>query len=370
MIEKKGVMTNMQKSNHSTTIFIDTERSVFHFYSMVGNDRSTVVHQVKSYTAGDFDEAFFRKFREAAEDFVRNTPSRFVRKVTVVLPDRAVLTDTVKIPAMKGLGQTKKMLDVKLGGIYRNYGDLRVITHAMQQNKQYSSFAMAAVQKRIVSSVYAVCAENKMLADTLTYASCAAVCGASLLDPRLKNESYLFLDIKDVCSRFVFVANGNPVGYYTLPFGFEFLRQPYVIPEQDLFDHSYASLVLQSARKKARREAYAEALLECDSETKANVCPDASDSIGTVAQKNFRVFVKWALLLIRENKKLTELGRPKFVCVNLPEDLGYLTDIANGEEKENGIVFVPLAGGDAAVRTELELYGGLFPKQIAPTGKF
>ncbi len=431
----------MQKLTYSTTIAIDAERSVFHFYSMIGNDKSTIAHHIKSYAGGQFDEDFFKKFKEAVKEFAEKTPSETVRKVTVILPDKAVLTDTVRIPTMKGLGQTKKTLDITLGGLYRNYKDLRVVSHVAEQNKQYSTFAVAAVQKSIISSIYAACSENKLLVDTLTYASSAAVGGAVLLNPKLKNASYLFLDIKDVYSRFVFVANGKTVGYYTLPFGLEFLRKPKLVQEDMLFDHSYAELAVLNAREKAKSkkltvmalgEDFSDAVTYGEDEGEeviadidlANSDEDVADDTFTMAEEaeadtdieeeteavgvvrsqlnqkiftrktprklpkfmlreipetaegiaceNFRVFVKWALTLIQGNERLTEIGKPEFVCVNLPDELVGVIDKANEEADENGIIFtrLPSEGEEASILTNLELYGGLFPKQITSLGKF
>ena len=91
-----------------------------------------------------------------------------------------------------------------------------------------------------------------------------------------------------------------------------------------------------------------------------------------IACENFRIFIKWALTLIRENTKLVELGKPEFVCVNIPKDLAHVIDNANKEEAENGVRFIrlPTIGEKPVITSNLELYGGLFPKQIDTTGKF
>ena len=94
--------------NFSTTIAIDAERSMFHFYSMVGNDKSTITHFVKTYRDGPMDEAFFGQFKEAVQRYTQRVPSQTVRKITVVLPERAVLTDTVRVPTMKGMEKTQQ----------------------------------------------------------------------------------------------------------------------------------------------------------------------------------------------------------------------------------------------------------------------
>lgn len=417
----------MAKSDYLTTIAIDTERSTFHFYSMIGNDRGTIAHHIKNYTGGHFDEEFFKKFKLAVKEFTADVPSETVRKITVILPDSAVLTDTVKIPTMRGIGQTKKTLGVTLGGLYRNYSELRVLSHVAEQNRQYSTFSISAVQKRIVSSIYAACSENKLLVDTLTFASSAAIGGAVVLNPKLKNGSYVFLDLKDTYSRFVFVANGKATGFYTLPFGLEFLRKDKVTQEDMLFDHSYAELSVLNAREKAKSkkltvmafdtepsdtdeelETEDEALEteteeivamvdeeteETETDEAANIRPQPTLKLFTrksprklpkfmqreipetqegILYENFRVFVKWALTLIHENDRLIELGKPEFVCVNMPSELVGVLDKVNEETAENGITFtyLPYDNVESVVASNLELFGGLHPKQISSTSKF
>lgn len=418
----------MANLNYTTTIAIDTNLSAFHFYSMVGNNVATIAHHIKSFTGSLFDEEFFKKFKEAVKEFTQNIPSASVRKVTVILPDNAVLTDTVRIPTLKGFGQTKKMLEVTLKGLYRNYADLHIISHVADQNKQYTTYTVAAVKKQIVTSLFAACAEHKLLVDTLTYASSATVSGATLIDPALKGASFLFLDIKDIYSRFVFVAKGKTVGSYTVPFGLEFLRKPKVTQEDMLFDHSLAELTVLNAKERAKAKkltimALAEdpsedasenegdslKTIELDNEEDAldevvegegaeseetvNLRPQATPKIFArksprklpkfmqreipedeegIAYENFRVLLKWALTLINENGNLTELGKPGCVCVNLPKDLLNILSKVNTEVEENRIIFTRLpADKEAAVVVEnLELYGGLFPKQIVSTCKF
>ena len=435
----------MARSNYSTTIAIDTVRSTFHFYSMIGNDKSTLKHTVKNYTGAQFDDEFFKKFKEAVKEFAADNPSESIRKVSVIIPDSAVITDAVKLPTLRGMSQTKKALDVTMRGIYRNYNDLRVLSYPASQNRQYSIFAVSAVQKHIITSIYAACSENKLLVDTLTFASNAAVCGATMINPKLKNASYLFLDIKDIYARFAFVVNGKTVAYYMLPFGLEFLRKPKVTQEDMLFDHMYAELILLNAREKAKAKKLTMMPLG-DDEDETTEKPedenadgenaekpedenadgenaekpegenadgesaekpegendDGAESAGAsapkqrnflaktprklpkfmqreipttpegIAYENFRVFIKWALTLIQGNEKFTEIGKPEFVCVNLPEDLLGVIEKANEEAEENGLKFtaLPIENTEAAIASNLELYSGLFPKQMGAVNKF
>ncbi len=439
----------MAKNNYTTTIAIDAMRSVFHFYTALNGDKQNVTHYVKSYGGTLFDDDFMDKFRAAVMDFVMENPAEGIRKVSVIIPDCAVLTDAVKIPTLSGFGQTKKALDDTLDGLFLNHADLRVIAKQAATNKQYATYAITAVQKRIASAVYAACSENKLLVDTLTFTSNAAAGGAAVLNPKLKNASYLLLDIKDIYSRFVFVAGGKTVGFYSLPFGLEFLRKPQVTQEDMLFDHSVAELAVINAREKAKSKKLTvmaasedEAIYDdqtdeaeegvvaeqaepteqplvdepladeqvsaegdqipdylqvqqpwsAEQQPVAAVRPqptpklfirkgprklpkfmqrDIPETPEGILYENFRVFEKWALTLIAGNEKLTDLGEPQFVCVNLPDDLVSVLDTVNESAEENGISFVALPHGNAAaeVTDNLELYGGLYPKQINAAGK-
>ena len=91
-----------------------------------------------------------------------------------------------------------------------------------------------------------------------------------------------------------------------------------------------------------------------------------------IACENFRVFVKWALTLIASNDKLTQLGKPESVYVNLPQMLSFVLDKANEEREENGVEFKLLDNGDydANVLVNLEMYGGFFPRAINPANRF
>jgi hypothetical protein len=244
----------MAKSNYTTTIAIDTNRSAFHFYSMQGNDKKSIIHNTKSYTETKLDESYFGSFKQAVKEFAESTPSDSIRKVSVILPDSAILTDMIQVPTVKGSAQTQKMLDVALGNLYRNYKDLHIVAQLAEQNKQSSTIGITAVQNSIVSAVYSACSENKLLVDSLSFSSAAAIAAATHFNSKLKNASYVFLDIKDTYSRFIFVVDGKVMGFYTLPFGMDFLRKPQVVREETLFNHDYAELVVLNAREKAKSQ--------------------------------------------------------------------------------------------------------------------
>lgn len=432
---------SMGKLKYSTTIAIDPRRSTIDCFSMVGNNMSKVEHRIKNYAGTMQDEGFFARFKEAVGEFVAETPSESVRRISLILPDNAVALDTVNVPTMRNRAVTKGALNLTLGEIYANFGELKVLSHVAAQNRQYTTFSTAAVQKRLLTSLYSACSENKVLVENTTFAASSAAGAVAVLNPKLKNATYLLLDIKDTYARFVFIAKGRAVGFYHLPFGMEFLGGYKYVQEDMLFDHTMAELTVINAREKAKSKRLTVLADEADKSAEIGLTEEASTEepssegngqsanvenmereiedngeeeltsgiaelftmtpghrIATpkimakktprrlpkfmqrpipeteeeIACENFRVFVKWTLSLIGSNEKITQLGKPEFVCVNLPPYMHFVLDKANEELEENGIEFRNLGGGtyNQTVLDNLELYGGFFPKAIHSANKF
>ena len=245
-------LTFGRKNAVLTTIEVDAHHSAIHFYTMIGGDRSTIARHTRTYAGALFDGDFFKRFKLALREFAAANATDGIRKVTLIIPDAAVLNDVIKIPVIRGIGKTGRNLPHAMQALYSNYSDLRTATYLAYQNRQHVAYAVTAVQKYILSSLYAACSENGMLVDTLTFHSAAAVGGAATLCPKQKNASYLFLDMKDTVSSYAFVANGKVVGTYTLPFGYDFLRKDKITQEDMLFDHATAELAVLNAREKAK----------------------------------------------------------------------------------------------------------------------
>lgn len=424
----------MAKKEYTTAISIDTVHSAIHYFSMYGNDQSSIMHNIKSYSGVNFDESFFKRFKEIIGEFSAETPSAAIRKISLILPDNAVAMDTVNVPTMRSKSATANARNLAVGEIYRNHADLKLSFHQAAQNKQYTTYNTAAIQKRILTGIYSVCSENKMLVDTTTFAASSTVGAISSLNPKMKNATYLFLDIKDTYSRFIFVINGRTVGFYSLPFGLEFLDGQKYIQEDMLFDHTMAELTVLNAREKAKAKkltvlaeqaeqaAESEAeenysastesdgeqneesdfIEETEQETTENLAEPFAMATGQriiapkvmakktprrlpkfmqrpipetaeeIVNENFRVFVKWAFSLLISNEKIMNLGAPEFICVNIPEHLSFALDYFNDQREENGIEFRRFSSNNAqeAVLSNLELYGGFFPKSIHKWTKF
>ena len=237
---------------YMTVLGIDMRRGALHYYNVLGDSVDSVAHTVQNFAGNAFDDEFFKKFNVALGKFVKNEISDEVRKIAFVVPDEVVALDNVKLPMLRSQKLVQTSLNAKLSEIYLNLDNLTVRTFQAEKNRQYCTYSVAAIQDRILRALYSACSENKLYADVLTYASASTVTALSVLNPKWKNENYLFLDVKDVYSRFIFVADGRCVGFYPLPFGLEFLSAPKYVQEDLLFDHSMAELTVLNASERAK----------------------------------------------------------------------------------------------------------------------
>ncbi|MBO5737319.1 MAG: hypothetical protein J6S04_05880 [Clostridia bacterium] len=413
---------------YMSVIGIDSRRSVIHYYNVLGDNVESVEHSVINYAGAPFNEDFYKKLTEAFAKFVENETSEEVRKIAFVVPDDVVALDQVNLPMLRSQKMLQNAINAKLEEIYLNHDNLTFRTYLAQKNRRYCTYSTAAIQDDVLRALYSACSENKMLADVLTYASASTATAISTLNPKWKNESYMFIDVKDIYTRFIFVAGGRSVGFYTLPFGLEFLAKPKYVQEDMLFDHTMAELTVLNAQERAKakklsilegeqvtesvsldemmamnnedEENEGENNGENNGENAPNAASTESAETSTpkvkimakktprklplfmqrpipetnedIAKENFRVFVKWALTLIQNNKKLVELGAPKFVCVNLPKTLQFVIDATNEEEAENGLPFVrfDLADENEDLAQNLELFGGLYGNNWHSAAKF
>ena len=77
---------------------------------------------------------------------------------------------------------------------------------------------------------------------------------------------------------------------------------------------------------------------------------------------NFRIFIKWALDLMENNKSIVSLAKMDTVYVNMPSEYSFLLDIVNKKHEGRGHTFQPLVpeGTENVLSENLELYGGFF----------
>jgi len=230
-------------------ISVDTNSQTIHFYANGQGDVPN--HLAANYNSRPFDDEFFEKLDRILKGYRQKNPAISLAKVSFVLPDHVFLTDMVSVPAL-GKKAMENSLNLAIGAIYKNKNELKLHTYPMTQNKQSATFGLVGVRKELLSRLNSVCDANQVGIQNITFAANAAVNGAFALNGKLKNATFLLLDIQENAARFAFVNKGRTVGSYNLPFGYSMLYKNRVAAEDLLFDHAGGELLVLNAKEKAK----------------------------------------------------------------------------------------------------------------------
>ena len=400
----------MFESTLANVIAIDTEGETIHFYSSEKGSQKNIHHEAQSYRARPFDDEFFEKLGHILKLHCERNPGEQLQKVSLILPDQAFFTDNINIPTIqKSAMQTSLGLAVR--NIYKNADSLEYNSYTAAQNKQFTTYGIVGIRKELITKLRTVCASNQISIANITFSANSAANGAFVLNSKLKNDSFILLDIKEKSARFSVVIKGRTVGYYSLPFGYSILSRTRLAAEDLLFEHSPAELLVLNAKEKAKAkqltvgeevaamdtldpelEESAEEperafeIDEDDFETKysagvnkktARKLPkfmlrETPTSREAYVYENFRLFMKWTLDLYNNNSSLMNLGTVDTVYVNMPADNAFLFPMINAEIEENKLKFMPLieSGNQDIVTENLELFGGFYVKQYNKINNF
>ena len=399
------------QSNFYSVISVRPEDSQIDFYSSVGRDKNNLKLDTKNYKARFNDEEFYQEFARCLREYAMSNPSYAGKSsfVTVILPDWLISTSTFNIPGVNRKS-TENLFKVSYEGTFKNNREFKMNQLTVMQNKQYATIAVAVIRQKLMQDIYTACSGSNMFASILTSRSNCIVSGALQLNNKLKNETFILLDIRESASKIIYTTKGVTLGCIDLPFGSSILRETKPVAENMLFNHPVAELAVINAKEKAKAKqltiaAGEEQTLEGEEggedvslfdETPAQqsartitqtvkVLPKKTprnlpkwmqrpipETPEGVAAENFRIFVKYVLEFIRGNERLTTIAQPGAVYVNMPEDLIYLIDEANKEEAENKIKFASLGLNreKPQIKDHLELYGGLFASQFSSLNNF
>lgn len=403
---------------NASTVFIDPKIKAIHYYALANGE---IRHEMQSYRSVEFSEDFYRELTSVLQGFLgRYTPASAYSS-SIVLPDSAIVTDTLTIPAMQPKAM-KNSVEATLEGLFKNRREMTLRTSCVLQNKQFSVYSITGVQNKLVSSIRAASASAHFPARNISFAAETSAVAVNLLNPKLKGASYLLLDIKNSYTRITYIYKGSALGSALLPFGYEIMERPHVAAEDMLFDHTVAELAVLNARERAK----AKALTVIDSDgrevTENDLLGDEEEenlptsdiekpaesneneesqnpfsgndnisvdrSVNTIkvlpkkvprklpknmqrptpttqqgfADENFRLFAKWALCFIQDSERFQPLGAIDSVYVNLPGKLTQSVEDFDGEQNGTGVSFFPvgIVNNEANVCENLEMYGGLF----------
>ena len=405
----------MQKNGFSTVISIVPNDNMICFYSAVGQDESSIKYQVKNYKSRFFDEEFFGEFARCLNEYATANPSYAGKSafVTVLLPNTLISTTSFNIPGVNKRN-TENLFKVSVEGIYPNLKELKMNRTTVKQNKQYSTIAVSLIRQKLVQDIYTACSGCSMFANVLCTQAAATANALLDLNPKLKNSTFLFTDIREATTLLCYVSKGLMLGCLDLPFGWDILTKPKPVAENMLFSHDVAELAVINAKEKAKAKQLTmmggdEAAKQAAEETTESSGEEGEESslaagspaerqIATiktlpkkmprtlpkwmqrpipetqegVAYENFRIFVKYVLEFLRANNRLTAIAQPDCVYVNMPQEFLYLLDKTNEEEAENKIKFasIGLEKVKPIITEHLDLYGGFAATQFGSINNF
>lgn len=373
-------------------VAIDQLAENIQFCNMSG-DQSALQLNTANYRPRIFDQDFYDRLSRQIRSQQEKNPGLDLSKVSLILPDQLFLLDMVSIPIIHKKAM-QHSLSLAIETVYKNADELSLMTYSVQQTKQTATFALSGARRDLLEKCRQVFADNGITVTGITYASSAMCNGAFALNPKLRNDTFLLLDIKENYARFAFVVRGVTMGYYDLPFGHGMLYKSRMAAEDMLFDNRAGELLVLNARERARaKQLTMEGTFAAgsDEESEPTYETAADGSVRRSARKlpkfmqrptpqsrnefvyeNFRIFIKWALDLINNNQSIVSLSKLDKVVVNLPAEYNFLFDMVNDDKEEHGVTFVPMmAEGEQSPFTEnLELYGGFFLGQYNAANTF
>lgn len=362
-------------------------------FCAMNQDQSALQLATANYRPRTFDQDFYDRLSRSVRGQLEKNPGMDLSKASLILPDHLFLLDMVSIPVIHKKAM-QHSLSLAIETIYKNADELSLMTYSVQQTKQTATFGLAGARRELLEKTRQVFADNGINITGVTYASSAMTNGAFVLNPKLRNETFLLMDVKENYARFAFVVRGVTMGYYDLPFGHDMLYKSRMASEDMLFDHRAGELLVLNAKERARaKQLTMEGTFGVGTEEEdAPTYETAAD--GTVRRsarklpkfmqrptpqsrnefvyENFRIFVKWALDLINNNQSIVSLSKLEKVVVNMPAEYNFLFDMVNDDKEEHGVTFVPMmAEGDTSPFAEnLELYGGFFLGQYNAANTF
>lgn len=340
---------------------------------------------IANYKDRAFDTEQLDRIGKTVKAQLEKNPETDISRSSLILPDRLFMLDMVNIPVIHRKAM-QHSLSLAIESIYNNASDLNLMTYGVQQTKQTATYGLAGIRRDLLENINNTFAQNGVTAAGVTFASNAMVNGAMALNSKLRGETFMLLDIKGEYARYAIVVRGCTMGYYDLPFGYSMMYKSRIASEDMLFDHRAGELLVLNAKEKARAKeltmegSFAPEAANGEEGTPTyEIAPDGTLSKngrklpkfmqrpipGTKEEfiyDNFRIFIKWALDLINNNRETVSLAKLDTVYINMPSEYRFLFDIVNKKHEGRGINFVPLMpeDSDSALSANLELYGGFF----------
>ena len=172
---------------------------------------------------------------------------------SLLLPDLNIFTDTVVLPVIRGT-DPEKSLNAYLLSSYSNVKNLILRKTLIQQTKQAYTFQLIGVMNNLIFPIKKALAEAKVNVQNVSFVSGTTNLAFLAINPKVKNENYLFLDIKEGKTRIIYSFKGRVLGFFSLPFGKEILSGKKLAAEDVLTFRPVAELACINARERLNKK--------------------------------------------------------------------------------------------------------------------
>ncbi len=343
--------------------------------------------------------------------------------IKVVLPDSFVALDYFKLPAVK-TGKGDESLKIDFEQRYSNYAEMIKKFEVSHTNKNHIYHKVMLVMQDAIKAINLVFVDKKISVQYYTYSAVGVHNALLQLRPKMRKANAMIVDICPNHTEFVFTNKDKIRGYATLDFGLEVLRTDKIIYEHTIVHHDVADLAVINANEQAKAKKLTMAI-DFEMETAAGqtqelseVAPNSEiddaidamakedgssdeilqESINTVmldvtkkvhykrtkvlpqymrrevpesdegkVYENFRIFLKYILLYMRQCSEGEVCNDIDTVVVNLPYEYGFVVNMANLEKDENGIELTraqEVKSPNAYLWDNLDLYGASFSNKF------
>lgn len=353
-----------------------------------GDENESLTIDSAKYKVRPFDKDFYDRLSKIIKQHKEKNPDSDLQKASIILPDQLFMLDMVTIPMIHRKAM-QHSLSLAIENIYKNASEMNLMTYGIGQTKQTATYGLVGIRWNVLEEVRKTFTENGINVSGITYATNATVNGAMAMNQKLRNETFMLMDIKEECTRFALVVRGCTMGYFDLPFGYSIMYKSRLASEDTLFDHRAGELLVLNAKERARAKQLTMEGIEDEAGEEDEVFEEGSAQRNgrklpkfmqrptpttreEYIYENFRIFLKWALDLLTSNREIVNLAKMDTVYVNMPDEYRFLFDVVAKKHEGREVKFVPLLseGEDTVISANLELYGGYFLNKFNEANTF
>ena len=326
----------LNKKIENLVLHIDPQNQLVKVLRNFGDSQKDVVIEHLSCDKEVFEnKRIFEALDNVLSAYVAESPVGQQTDVYFVLADYYISTDIIVLPVMPQ-GKLKDALWAELRKTYPHFETMHFSTTILQKNKKRVVFGVSMLAKTIIQDCVLVAKKYGLSLKNISFASNANINAVLALGAKLKQENFLFLDIKEEKSSIVYVANQKTASFLNLPFGQNVLSEKtsMLLPnfidsslaEQEVFATTHLSAVEQPTF-------FAGTMDEIEARSFQNFQKNKKDErlatekfLKTYAthkntlQKNFSIFLRY-INAIKNIFEEYSLPKPEAVIVNLPEGL-------------------------------------------------